>query len=115
LGSPLAFLKKKKNIAIYGLFNVITLFVSAGLLHFNLAMEVYSNYKEKLLLGISRACFLRNKTSMLITMAKKGGRLYYTVTKQYPLHYWLRVFRYILRATSGIPSSMRKDGILIAV
>jgi hypothetical protein len=68
LGSPLAFLEK--NIAIYGLFNVITLFVSAGLLHFNLAMEVYSNYKEKLLLG-SRACFLRNKTSMLITMAKK--------------------------------------------
>jgi hypothetical protein len=49
-------------------------------------MEVYSNYKEKLLLG-SRACFLRNKTSMLITMAKKWGRLYYTVTKQYPLHY----------------------------
>jgi hypothetical protein len=48
-------------------------------------MEVYSNYKEKLLLG-SRACFLRNKTSMLITMAKKWGRLYYTVTKQYPLH-----------------------------
>ena len=30
-------------------------------------------------------------------MAKKGGRLYYTVTKQYPLHYWLRVFRHILR------------------